>query len=229
MKNPSEISEAFGQQIEILTAGTKYEIDPETEKQMDHTERKIREVMYNLWMDAQSNKLAVFLEKGQAAHFENLYEFSYGTPLYDQNYSISKSPENIAIRIIAEKQRYVNRIRTLRSRYERFKEIVDKMDQSTKEMLIGYFVYSYRVDYELLRPILCKHLREIEKVYKRCEEKQEAAADQLEDEYQALLGKKRYVVDRKIIYMTDEEQNAHVENEKQKREKLYKRLGMSEW
>lgn len=223
--NQSVLSDEFGQQIESLTTGTKYEVDSETDEKMDHTEMRIRAIMYNLWMDAKSKKLADFLQKKQAAHFAELYEFSYGVPMYDSEYSPPRDAESLALMIIDEKQAFIKRNEHLYLRYERFKNITNDFPTSSKQVLVDYFEHSKKMDYELLRNTLKKHLRVIELIYQEDEDSKEADADEQEDERQAALGCEGYLIDRKKVYMTPEEYELHKVNEKYESNKLYERLG----
>lgn len=225
--NQSDLSEEFGQQIESLTTGTKYEIDSESDDEMDITERRIRAIMYNLWMDAQSKKLANYLKRKQDAHFAQLYEFSYGVSMYEEDYYLPKGTEKIALMIIDEKQAFIKRIERLYKRYERFERIAEGLDLSSKGVVVGYFKHGEKFYYELLRNTLSKHLNELEKVYKDDELLQETEADRLEDEYQACKGKEKYLIDRKYVYMTTDEYTTYLEKEKTERDKVYGRLGIT--
>lgn len=224
--NQSFLSEEFGQQLGSLTIGTKYEVDWQTDEKMDQTEMRIRAIMYSLWMDAQSKKLADFLQKKQTAHFTQLYEFSYGVPMYDSEFSLPKDAESIALRIIDEKQAYMKRNEHLHLRYERFKEISNNLHSSAKQILVDYFEYKKKVDYELLRSTLKKHLKTIERIYKDDEESKEADADNQEDERQAKLGCKSYLINRRKVYMMPEEYATHVDKERTERLKVYEQLGL---
>jgi len=225
--NQSVLTEEFGQQLESLTIGTKYEVDSETDEQMDHTEMRIRAIMYSLWMDAQSKKLADNLQKKQAAHFAQLYEFSYGVPMYDREYNPPRDAESLALMIIDEKQAFIKRNKHLYLRYERFKKITNDFPILSKQVLVDYFEHSKKKDYELLRNTLKKHLRVIERIYKEDEDSKESTADKSEDERQARLGCKGYLINRKKVYMTPDEYELHIANEKNERNKVYERLGLS--
>lgn len=224
--NKSTISESFGEQLAIVTAGTRYEIDSETDKFISELEHRIRRIMYSLWMDAQSEKLADYLEKKKIEHFKQLYEFSYGVTLYDQDQTRPKDAESLALRIIHEKSRYIKQIEGLRERYKRFKRICDQIVVDDKQLIISYFEMSHKVDYEMLRSIIREHLEEMESIYKENELQAELDADKEEEEYQATLGKKKYRINNKYIYMSPSEHHEYLENEKKKNQELYKRLGI---
>lgn len=224
--NQSELSEEFGRNMETLT-GTEFEIDSESDDFMDNLEGRIRTIKYNLWMDAQSNTLANYLKRKMSAHFEQLYEFSYSVSMYEEDYSIPRGTEALALMIIDEKEAYEKRIERLYRRYERFESITSILPPSSKSVVMGYFKHRKKIEYELLRTILIKHLNEIESVYKEDELQQEADADRLEDEYQAEQGRRRYLIERRYVYMTPDEYINHVENEKNERKRLYERLGLS--
>ena len=224
--NQSDLTEAFGQQLASLTAGTEYEVDSESDETMDNTEGRIRAIMYNLWMDAQSKKLANHLQRKQDAHFAQLYEFSYGVTRYEEDYFLPKGTEKLALMIIDEKRAFEKRIKRLYRRYDRFKNLTDKLEPSSKDIIVGYFEHGQKFEYELLRNTLTKHLKEIERVYNDDERSQDEAADRLEDEYQAEQGKERYLIGRKYVYMKPSEYATYLEKEKSKRNEIYERLGL---
>ncbi|PUB12220.1 hypothetical protein [Paenisporosarcina sp. OV554] len=225
--NQSDLSEAFGLQIGALTIGTRYEINSESEETMDNTEVRIRMIMYNLWMDAQSKKLADSLKRKQAEHFEQLYEFSYGVSMYDTEQYTPRDAGSLALRIIDEKQAFIKRNERLILRHERFIKITNSLDYSSKRILVDYFEFRKKIDYELLRNTLTKHLKTIERIYKVDEDSKESDADNREDELQDKLGRKRYLINRRNVYMTPEEYVVHSEKEKAERIKFYEQVGLS--
>ncbi|QFF98786.1 hypothetical protein PB01_08045 [Psychrobacillus glaciei] len=226
--NKSILAEEFGEQLEAVTIGTPYAVDPDSDNFISELEQRIRRVMYNLWMDAQSQRLAKHLQRKQVAHFEELYEFSYGVPMYDKEYAgIPRDTESLAIRIIDEKQAFIKRNEHLYLRYERFKEITNNLPASSKQILVDYFEYRKKIDYELLRNTLKKHLKAIERIYKADEESKEAEAENQEDERQAKLGCKAYLINRRKVYMIPEDYAAHVERDRTERLKVYEQLGLA--
>ncbi|EON73956.1 hypothetical protein [Lysinibacillus sphaericus] len=167
--NSTTISEEFGEQLAIVTAGTPYEIGENNENFFTELEHRIRRVMYSLWMDGQAQKLANYLQKKQAAHMAELYEFSYGVPMYDNDYSLSSKTETLALMIIDEKKAYAKRIQRIRLQYERFKKICNQLNDQDQTTLKSYFEHNQKVDYELLRTTIQRNLKLLEQVYKDAE------------------------------------------------------------
>lgn len=225
--NNSVLSETFGEQLAAITTGTRYAVEADSNNFISELEHRIRQVMYSLWMDAQAKRLADYLARKITTHFEQLYEFSYGVPIYDQEVSASRGTESIALMIIDEKNRYMKRIEYLRGHYKRFNNIVEELDGNSKRTIVGYFKHGEKVDYETLRGVLRKNLKFIELIYKTDEQEKESEVDGLEVEYQEGLGKQRYVIDRKTVYMFPEEYKAYTESRNEERKKLYERLGIS--
>lgn len=123
--NQTIISEAFGEHLALITVDTPYAIESDSDTFVSELEHKVREYMYSLWMDAQANQLANYLEKRQAAHFAQLYEFSYGVSMYDNDQSLSSRSDTLALMIIDEKVAYKKRLERLRLQYKRFNKICD--------------------------------------------------------------------------------------------------------
>lgn len=231
--NPSTVSEEFGQRMEMLTAGTKYEIDPEGGTSIPDTEYRIRAVMYNLWMDAHSNMLAYYLEKNQVAHFEQLYEFSYGVQKYDLEEPISSRTDSLALRIIAEKERYKKRIQYLKHKHKQFRAICNQLKDSDCDLLINYFEHHGKVDYVVLRDCLKRNLKLLEKHYETIEREKDSKAikdsrgfsvEMARDYHKQHEGKKQYLIRGHFEYMTEEEYMAYQENEEKK-----KQLSLEQW
>lgn len=225
--NKSVISESFGEQLTAITTGTPFEINADSDSFIGESEHQIRKVMFSLWMDAQSYKLAKHLEEKISGHFEQLYEFSFGVSKYDKDYSMSKDTETLALRIIDEKNRYSKQIEHLRERYKRFKRICDQLNVEDKQLIVSYFERSHKVEYEALRNVLRRHLKGMESIYKEDELQAELEAETEEDEYQEDLGKQKYKINMKYVYMTPVEYAEYQENEKKRNQKLYERLGLS--
>lgn len=160
--NKATLSDEFSKQIEVMTAGTPYAsncFDSELE-------RHIRELMYFLWLDAQANKLARHLETKMEAHFEELYEFSYGVTFYDNaEHPTPKRTEALALMIIDEKEGYKKRIKRLGVQHKRFKGICDLLFPYDRELFISYFERAEKVDYERLREAIKHNLAIIEPFY----------------------------------------------------------------
>ncbi len=163
--NQTIISEAFGEQLAVITANTPYAIESDSDTFVSELEQKVRKYMYSLWMDAQANKLANYLEKRQAAHFAQLYEFSYGVSMYDNEQSFSSRSDTLAMMIIDEKAAYKKRLERLRLQYKRFKEICELISVEGKELFIRYFEQSQKVDYETLRNGVINNIRVISERY----------------------------------------------------------------
>lgn len=163
--NQATISEEFGEQIAAITAGTKYEISIDSDHDVPAIETRIRNSMYCLWMDATAKELAEYLRRSAKQYFANLYEFSYGVSKYDADASINMGAERIALMIVAEKENRKRQIERLEKAYTRFGSIMDKLPPQDEEVLQQYFVKRKKIDYELLRGVVKKHLRSIEAIY----------------------------------------------------------------
>ncbi|PIC75040.1 hypothetical protein [Sporosarcina sp. P17b] len=228
--NQSTLSESFGQQIKDLTAGTIYEVQPDEidspDKTMDQEEARIRSVMYNLWMGAQSKHLAKRMKDRQAAHYEQLYEFSYGVVSYDPEDRMVKGTENIALMIIDEKRAFAKRIANLYAEHDTFRSIMASLDEPSRRILTQYFMHHNKVDYETLRQALKKNLNKIEKVFKSDEQRKEDRADREEEEEQAALGRVPVMVGRVKVFMSKEEHQRHIEEQRALSEDLMTRLGL---
>lgn len=167
--NQSLISEAFGEQLALITANTPYAIESDSDIFISELEHKVRKSMYSLWMDANANKLANYLEKKQVAHFNQLYEFSYGIPTYDNDVPFSSRTDTLAVMIIDEKAAYMKRLKRIRLQYKRFNEICASISVEDKELFISYFEQSEKVDYETLRKAMIRNLTIISERYCRDE------------------------------------------------------------
>lgn len=163
--NLAMINEEFGEQIAAITAGTRYEISSVSDNDVPVMEARIRNTMYCLWKDATSNELAKYLKRSAEQYFQELYEFSYGVTSYDENVSITKGTERLALMIIAEKENRKRQIDRLERGYERFCSIMDSLPTQDVEVLQQYFIERKKVDYELLREVVKKHLKFIEAYY----------------------------------------------------------------
>ncbi|QIC48325.1 hypothetical protein GAG94_15300 [Lysinibacillus sphaericus] len=168
--NQTIISVAFGEQLAVITANTPYAIESDSDTFVSELEQKVRKYMYSLWMDAQANKLANYLEKRQAAHFAQLYEFSYGVSMYDNEQSFSSRSDTLAMMIIDEKAAYKKRLERLRLQYKRFKEICELIIVEDKELFTRYFEQSQKVDYETLRNAVIRSQTTINLRYSRDEQ-----------------------------------------------------------
>lgn len=162
--NLAIISEEFGEQIAAITAGTRYEISSESDNDVPVMEARIRNTMYCLWKDATSKELAKYLERSAEQYFWELYEFSYGVTSYE-DVSITKGTERLALMIIAEKENRKRQIDRLERAYKRFNSILDSLPTQDVEVLQQYFIERRKVDYELLRGVVKKHLKPIEVYY----------------------------------------------------------------
>ena len=171
--NQNKISEAFGEQLALITADTPYAIESDSDTFVSELEHKVRKYMYLLWMDAQANKLANYLEKRQATHFAQLYEFSYGVSMYDNDQSLSSRSDTLAFMIVDEKASYKKRLERIKLQYKRFKEICELLSVEDKELFIHYFEQSEKVDYETLRNAVINNLTLIGERYLRDEKMKE--------------------------------------------------------
>lgn len=158
------ISEEFGEQIAAITAGTRFEISSESDNDVPVMEARIRNTMYCMWKDATSKELAKYLKRSAEQYFQELYEFSYGVTSYE-DVSITKGTERLALMIIAEKENRKQQIDRLERGYERFSSILDSLPSQDMKVLQQYFKERKKVDYELLRGVVKKHLKFIEAYY----------------------------------------------------------------
>lgn len=158
------MTEEFGELLAAVTEGTKYRISPDDEKCfISELEHRVRSVMYTLWMDSQSNKLAAFLEHKKAEYFEDLYEFSYGITLYDEmDGRTSRKADTLAVMIIEKKDSYNKRIEGARLCYKRFNEMCGRLSHEDRETFISYFHDLRKIDYETLRKAIIRNLKMIE-------------------------------------------------------------------
>ncbi|MEY9973849.1 hypothetical protein ABH966_004249 [Lysinibacillus sp. RC46] len=163
--NLAIISEEFGEQIAAITAGTRYEISSESDNDVPVMEARIRNTMYCLWKDATSKELAMYLKRSAEQYFQELYEFSYGVTSYDEDVSTTKGTERLALMIIVEKENRKRQINRLERAYERFWSILGSLPTQDVEVLQQYFIERKKVDYELLRGVVKKHLKFIEVYY----------------------------------------------------------------
>jgi len=113
-----------------------------------------RVLMYDLYLGAQALKLALKFMNERKEYFESLYDFSYGvsclSDITDQPVFIGNT-ESHAMRIIDEKEAYDKRIEKLMERYRGFKKIIGGLSEEDQHLLIRYFEYGHRVDYEQVR------------------------------------------------------------------------------
>lgn len=227
--NRSTLSESFGQQIEELTSGTIYEVEPDEkdlpDKVMDREEARIRSAMYSLWMCAQAKSLALSMKSEQAAHYEQLYDFSYGVTRYDPEHFTTKGPENLALMIIGEKNSFAKRIDKLHEEYKLFHKIMDSLDKPSSKLLTRYFLHNEKVDYETLRSAMKRNLKRIEQYFNKIEQQQEEEAERLEDRYQLDQGRIPFMKGRLKVYMTNEEIQQNKRDQESKRKELWDRFG----
>lgn len=162
--NLAIISEEFGEQIAAITVGTRYEISSESDNDVSVMEARIRNTTYCLWKDATSKELAKYLKRSAEQYFQELYEFSYGVTSYE-DVSITKGTERLALMIIAEKENRKRQIDRLERAYERFRAILDSLPSQDVDVLQEYFIERKKVDYELLRGVVKKHLKFIGAYY----------------------------------------------------------------
>lgn len=163
--NQSTICEEFGEQLAALTAGTRYEISSESDHDVPAMEARIRNSMFCLWKDATSKGLAEYLERTSEQYYTELYEFSYGVTSYSEDYRMVKGTERLALMVIAEKENRKRQVERLEKAYERFYSILDSLPKEDVEVLKRYFVKRHKVDYEQLRAVVKKHLKQIETYY----------------------------------------------------------------
>ncbi len=228
--NRSTLSESFGEQMKELTAGTIYEIEADEidcpDIKMDMQESRIRSAMYDLWMCAHAKSLARSMEGERAAHYEDLYEFSYGVTRYDPQHFITKGTDSLALMIIDEKKSFSKRIEKLYKQYALFHSIMDSLDLQSSKLLVRYFIHGEKVDYETLREVLRKNLTKIEKVFTMKEREQEERADREEEEAQAAHGRFPVMVGRVKTFMTDDEYKRHKASQRLQSDDLMDRLGL---
>ncbi|MGG2057369.1 hypothetical protein ABFY48_24080 [Lysinibacillus pakistanensis] len=216
--NQSTISESFGEQLAIITAGTKYAVIPEGDTFLSELEHRVRKIMYSLWMDAQANKLANYLEKKQSVHFAQLYEFSYGVSIYDNDQSFSSRTDSLALMIIDKKAAYRKEIERLRLQYKRFLEICNQLGLNDKELIVSYFERSQKVEYEALRFSMQRNLTMLERIYTDVDREKESqvikeargcTAQEAKAYHTQHEGKQQYLIHGRYEYLTLEEHTAY--------------------
>lgn len=163
--NRSTISDMFGAEMKTLTAGTRYEISSDSDDPTPLLEGQIREIMYSMYVDANSKDLAIRYKQQEGEYFSELYEFSYGVSPYDSEYRQSSQTELVALMIVDEKARYTKQINRLFAKNKRFYSALDVVDPSDRELLSNYFERNMLVDYEVLRGVLKRNLKKLEKFY----------------------------------------------------------------
>lgn len=162
MEQPSVIDQYY-EQFTLATAGPCYDAD--MDEGTAEVERRVREVSYNLWKDAQGGRLADRMEIEKEEHFEQLYEFSYGVSMYEEDYFLPKKTDTVALLIIEEKDMYERKIRKVRQQYQRFKEVCRKLSVEDRRMFTSYFEWSCKVDYEQLRQSIVSNLQLLNQYY----------------------------------------------------------------
>ncbi|MGE6515635.1 hypothetical protein [Lysinibacillus sphaericus] len=84
--------------------------------------------------------MAKYLKRSAEQYFQELYEFSYGVTSYDEDVSVIKGTERLALMIISEKENRKRQIDRLESAYERFSSILDSLPSQDVEVLQQYFI-----------------------------------------------------------------------------------------
>lgn len=163
--NLAVISDEFGEQLAVMTEGTRYEIVNELDKDDSLIEERIRNTLYNLWKDFTSDELANYLERTAERYFQELYEFSYGVTSYDDDCWLAKGTERLALMVVAEKENRRRQIERLRKGYKRLLSILEQLPSQDTKVLQQFYMKRQKMDYELLRGIIKKHLTTIEAVY----------------------------------------------------------------
>lgn len=162
MDQPSMIDQYY-EQFTLATADTAYDVDMDEETA--EVERRVREVSYNLWKDAQGKRLADRMEIEKKDHFEQLYEFSYGVSMYEEDYFLPKKTDMVALLIIEEKDMYERNIHKARQQYQRFNEVCRQLPVEDRYTFTNYFEQSRKVDYEELRRSIVNNLQLLNKYY----------------------------------------------------------------
>ncbi|MCT1539487.1 MULTISPECIES: hypothetical protein [Lysinibacillus] len=196
--NLARISEEFGEQIAAITAGTRYEISSESDNDVPVMEARIRNTMYCLWKDATSKELAKYLNQSAEQYFQELYEFSYGVTSYDEDVTVSKGTERLALMIIAEKENRKRQIDRLERGYERFRSILDSLPTQDVEVLQQYFIERKKVDYELLRGVVKKHLKSIEAYYDSDTEAADQRSKEISNDIEGLAPKIKPITEQQL-------------------------------
>ncbi|MGN4127232.1 hypothetical protein ACMGD3_19810 [Lysinibacillus sphaericus] len=196
--NLAIISEEFGKQMAAITAGTRYEISSESDNDVPVMEARIRNTIYCLWKDATSKELAMYLKLSAEQYFQELYEFSYGVTSYDDDVSITKGTERLALMIIAEKENRKRQIDRLERAYERFCSILESLPSQDVEVLQQYFIERKKVDYELLRGVLKKHLKFIEAYYNTDTEAAEQRSQKISKDIEGSAPKVKSITEQQL-------------------------------
>lgn len=187
-----------------------------SEKEVEEEENQ-RVLMYDLYLGAQSLKLAKKMERERKEYFESLYEFSYGISNVTDEPLYLGSTESKALNIIDEKESYDLKITKLKERYSRFKGVLSGLNLYDSNLLRNYFENGYRVDYEELRACigrLSSHLNVQEEAREKAldaeavedlREYRKQNPEKFRKEIKPIEpGQKHFNIDGRFVYMTDE-------------------------
>lgn len=228
--NKSTISIEFGEHIEAVTADTQYVVDVDSDSDMDVLDGRIKAVMYSVWMDAQAQRLAKYLEKKKAAYFNDLYVFTYGVAVLSEDvYRPPTKTESIVLKIIDEKAAYEKRIESTWKQYDRFQSVCRRLSEDDQELFIAFFERRLKLSYERIREVIYKNLSLLERVYEAVNKEKEKSAiysmrgcttSEAAAYHAQHEGKQQYFVHGQFKYMTEAEYVAYQEKQNEKRAEL---------
>jgi len=159
------INDMFSAEMERLTTGTRYEINSNSDEPTSILEGNIREILYSMFTDAHSEKLAIYLNEQQEEFEETLYSFSYGVAKYDDEYRIRDSTERVALLILDEKGKYQKQINKLLYKHNRFHRALETLSNEDRQILLDYFESGVTIEYERLNNIIKCNLKKLETFY----------------------------------------------------------------
>lgn len=193
--------------------------------------------MRDLYLGAQSLKLAKKMERERQEYFESLYDFSYGVSNITEEPYYLGSTESNALRIIDQKESYNLKIVKLKERYSHFRGVLSGLNESDSNLLRNYFENGYKVEYEELRACISRlssYLYEHGEARRKSldaeamkryvqDRKTRRIADSKSDAKQN-EGKQQYLIDGKFIYLDDNSHKALKQQEIEKRQAFKQRF-----
>lgn len=123
--------------------------------------------MYQLHIDGQSLFLANRLLRERDEYFSELYHFTYGICHYDNIEFLPTLTETTALSIIHQKELYDKRIERLQERYARFQRLIEDLFESDRKLIVDYFEWNQKIDYEQLLNCIIHNLEYFERFYEK--------------------------------------------------------------
>ena len=196
-------------------------------------------VMHDLYLGAQSLKLAKKMECERQEYFDSLYDFTYGVSNVTEEPYYLGSTESNALRIIDQKEAYNLKIVKLKERYSHFRGVLSGLNQNDSNLLRNYFENGYKVEYEELRACISRlssYLNEqeeargksldVEAAKRYTEERKARRIANSKSVAKQNEGKEHYLIDGKFIYLDKDSYNALQQQEFEKRQ-AFKQRGLN--